>query len=164
MEQTDTTIAEQRRTAAAGKNLTFTLASEQYGIPILKVREIIGMLEVTPVPQTPMWTRGVINLRGKIIPVVDLRVRLDMMPAERTPETCIIVVQVRDVEMGMIVDTVSEVTNIPLDALSEPPKMGLGIRTDYLLAVGRVNGEVQLIIDIDHVLSDGEIDDLMMLG
>ena len=145
---------------AAGKCLTFSLGDEVYGIPILNVREIIGLLDITPVPQTAPWTRGVVNLRGKIIPVVDLRARLAMATVEPTDKTCIIVVLTGTNEMGMIVDSVSEVTNIPIEALAPPPNLGFGAQTEYLLAVGRMNGAVQLVLNIDRVLSEDQMAEL----
>ena len=151
--QTDTEAA-----TICGKHLTFSLGSESYGMPILTVKEIVGMLDVTPVPRTPPHVRGVINLRGKIVAVVDLRARLGMEEVERTDETCIIVVRTRGIEMGIIVDTVSEVQDIPEDAIVPAPSFGTGVRTDYLRGVGRVDGNVQLLIDIDRIVSPADAD------
>src|SRR5262245_44942709 len=119
---------ETRGTAASGKFLTFALAKEEYGIEILKVREIIGMMEITSVPRTPSCVRGVINLRGQVIPVVDLRTKFAMPAVEKTDETCIIVVEIqcadRKVCMGVIVDRVSEVLDVASDSVEVPPAFG----------------------------------------
>jgi purine-binding chemotaxis protein CheW len=149
-------------TAAApvgGKFLTFFLAEEEYGIEITKVQEIIGMLPITRVPRTPEYVRGVVNLRGKVIPIVDLRRKfgLDATGAE---ETCIIVVQVRGVQLGVVVDRVSEVSAVSPADIEEPPSFGADVHTEYLLGLGKVNGRVKLLLDIDQVLSTTEVVDL----
>ena len=140
-----------------GKFLTFFLAEEEYGLEILKVQEIIGMLAVTPVPRTPEYIRGVINLRGKVIPVMDLRVRFAMPPKAQTEETCIIVVETRGVRMGIVVDKVSEVLDIATEAIEEPPVFGASVRTEYLLGIGKAQGGVKLLLDIDEVLASNEL-------
>ena len=142
-----------------GKFLTFFLAEEEYGIEITKVQEIIGMLPITRVPRTPEYVRGVVNLRGKVIPIVDLRRKfgLDAAGAE---ETCIIVVQVRGVQLGVVVDRVSEVSAVAAADIEEPPSFGADVHTEYLLGLGKVNGRVKLLLDIDQVLSTTEIVDL----
>ena len=136
-----------------GKYLTFFLAQEEYGIEILKVREIIGMMDITPVPQTPAHIRGVVNLRGKVIPVVDLRSKFGMAPVEQTEETCIIVVQAAGMEMGMVVDKVSEVLDIAPADIEETPSFGSDVDTTYILGVGKSNGRVRLLLDIDKVVT-----------
>ena len=147
-------------TDVAGKYLIFRLAEEEYAIPILKVKEIIGMMGVTTVPRMPKFLRGVINLRGKIIPVVDLRVKFDMPEAEVTDETCIIVVEVECGEMGIIVDSVSEVEDIRADEVEEAPSFAVAVSTEFLLGIGTSNGRVQLLVDIERVLSRREIETL----
>jgi purine-binding chemotaxis protein CheW len=144
----------------AGKFLTFFLASEEYGLEILKVHEIIGMMPITRVPTTPDFIRGVINLRGKVIPVVDLRLKFGMESKEQTEETCTIVVQAQGVEMGIIVDKVSEVADIPETNIDDAPYFGAEVRTDYLLGIGKSEGQVKLLLDIDKVLSTQEIIDM----
>jgi purine-binding chemotaxis protein CheW len=144
----------------AGKFLTFFLASEEYGLEILKVHEIIGMMPITRVPRTPDFIRGVINLRGKVIPVVDLRLKFGMESKEQTEETCTIVVQAQGVEMGIIVDKVSEVSDIPEAAIDDAPYFGAEVRTDYLLGIGKSEGRVKLLLDIDKVLSTQEVIDM----
>jgi purine-binding chemotaxis protein CheW len=142
---------------AGGKFLTFFLADEEYGLEILKVHEIIGMLPVTRVPRTPAFIRGVINLRGKIIPVVDLRQRFGMPAAEQTNETCIIVVQARGAQMGIVVDRVSEVLDVAAQDIEPAPQFGGDVRTDYILGIGKAQGRVELLLDIDKVLSHQEV-------
>jgi purine-binding chemotaxis protein CheW len=137
---------------AGGKFLTFLLDKEEYGVEILKVREIIGLMEITQVPQTENFVQGVINLRGKVIPVIDLRKRFKLQPAEYTEETCIIVVDVGTL-MGIIVDTVREVHSIPASAIDPAPQLGLAVNTDFILGMGKVNEDVKLLLDIDRVLT-----------
>jgi len=149
------------RTLEGRKFLTFLMANEKYGLEILKVREIIGMMDVTPVPTTPAFVRGVINLRGKVIPVVDLRLKFGMEAKQDTPRTCIIVVQLaraaQEMIMGIIVDEVSEVLDIDQDQIEPPPSFGADIRTDFILGMGKVNERVVTMLDIDRVLSEREI-------
>src|SRR5713226_7769151 len=135
-----------------GKFLMFFLASEEYGIEILKVQEIIGMMNITRVPRTPHFIRGVINLRGKVIPVVDLRLKFGMESKEQTAETCIIVVQTAGIEMGIIVDKVSEVRAIAGRDIEDAPSFGAGVDTDYIFGIGKSDGRVKLLLDIDKVL------------
>lgn len=142
--------------SAEGKYLTFTLDGEEYGIRIFKVREIIRMMPITPVPQTSPYVKGVINLRGKVIPVIDLRVRFGMQRAEYTERTCIVVVET-DVGagkplIGIIVDSVSEVLNIRADLIEETPSLGTKRTTDYILGMAKTEGSVKILLDIDKVL------------
>jgi len=144
----------------AGKYLTFFLAGEEYGLEILKVQEIMGMMAVTPVPRTPEFIRGVINLRGKVIPVVELRRKFDMETVEYTDETCIIVVQTQGLQTGLIVDKVSEVLDIAGDDIEDAPSFGDEVRTDFILGIGKSADRVKLLLDIDKVLTDRELGDL----
>ncbi len=140
-----------------GKYLTFALAKEEYGIGILKVREIIGMMPITTVPRTPGFVKGVINLRGKVIPVVDLRVKFGMEGADYTERTCIIVVEISgatgSIQMGIVVDSVSEVLNIRGGEIEETPAFGAKLDTDYILGLAKMNGGVKILLDIDRVLN-----------
>jgi purine-binding chemotaxis protein CheW len=136
-----------------GKFLTFFLAGEEYGLEILKVQEIIGMMPITSVPRTPPFIKGVINLRGKIIPIVDLRLKLEMEAKEQTDETCTIVVQANGVEVGLIVDKVSEVLDISDEDIEDAPAFGNTVQSDYILGIGKSEGKVKLLLDIDKVLS-----------
>ncbi len=144
----------------AGKFLTFLMADEKYGLEILKVREIIGMMHVTPVPRTPAFVRGVINLRGKVIPVVDLRLKFGMEAKEDTQKTCIIVLHLErtaeETTMGIIVDEVSDVLDIDPEQIEPAPVFGADIRTDFVLGMGKVNQRVVTMLDIDRVLTEPE--------
>ena len=142
----------------AGKYLTFTLHQESYGIEVLKVREIIRLITITAVPQMPNYVRGVINLRGKIIPVMDLRLKFGFAEAASTEQTCIIVVQVKlpdgkSVQMGLVVDGVEEVTNIAASDIEETPDFGGQISTDYIVGMAKIKGAVKTLLDIDGVIS-----------
>lgn len=148
---------EKSAVSAGGKFLTFFLAGEEYGIEILKVHEIIGLMPITQVPRTPNFMRGVINLRGKVIPVVDLRLKFGMESVAHTDETCIIVVQVRGAEMGIIVDKVSEVRDIAGQDIEDTPSFGTDVNTDYILGIGKSEGRVKILLDIDKVLSNQEV-------
>jgi purine-binding chemotaxis protein CheW len=138
--------------ARAGKYLTFGLGNESYGLEILKVREIIGLMDITAVPRTPAFVKGVINLRGKVIPVVDLRLKFDMTEARRTEETCIIVVQVGSIEVGILVDKVSEVMNIDGKDIEDAPSFGTNVDTAFILGMGKAGGKVTILLDIGRVL------------
>jgi purine-binding chemotaxis protein CheW len=144
-----------------GKYLTFTLADEEYGIGILKIKEIIGMMPITPVPRTPDYVKGVINLRGKVIPVIDLRIRFGLDAMEYTDRTCIIVVEIAgesgSVMVGLVVDTVSEVLNIKSNDIEETPAFGTKLDTDYILGMAKMEGGVKILLDIDKVLRSEEI-------
>jgi purine-binding chemotaxis protein CheW len=144
-------------TCRGGKFLTFFLAGEEYGLEILKVQEIIGMMDITPVPRSPDYVRGVINLRGKVIPIVDLRLRFGMTAAERTAETCVIVVEANRIQTGIVVDQVSEVLDIAQDNIEDAPAFGADVQTDYILGIGKAQGRVRLLLDIDRVLAGQEI-------
>ncbi len=148
-------------TEREGKYLTFNLADEAYGIGILKVKEIIGMLPVTSVPKTPDFVKGVINLRGKVIPVVDLRRRFGMEKIEYTERTCIIVVEIEGpsgtIMMGIVVDSVSEVLNIKGEDIESAPTFGAKLDTDYILGMAKMEGGVKILLDIDRVLSTDEV-------
>lgn len=140
-----------------GKYLTFTLAGQEYGVEITKVKEIIGALEVTAVPQTPNYVEGVINLRGKIIPVINLRMKFNMEFQEKTERTCIIVVEIvcksGSIPMGMIVDSVSEVLNIGLSEMEATPNFGIKLNTEYIMGMAKTRGKVIILLAIDQVLN-----------
>ncbi|WP_310572143.1 chemotaxis protein CheW [Gemmatimonas sp.] len=151
--ESDATVATQSR---AGKYLTFFLASEEYGLEILKVSEIIGMQPITRVPRMPEFVRGVINLRGKVIPITDLRSKFSM-EYDGSEDSCIIVVQMRGIQTGIVVDRVSEVVAIAEADIEDAPSFGAGIRTEFLLGIGKAGGRVKLLLDIDKVLASSEI-------
>ncbi len=144
-----------------GKYLTFTLAEEEYGIGILKIKEIIGMMPITSVPQTPEFVKGVINLRGKVIPVIDLRLRFGMGEMDYTDRTCIIVVEIDGqagtVLIGIVVDSVSEVLNVKGDEIEDTPTFGTKLDTEYILGMAKMKGGVKILLHIDRVLSSKEI-------
>jgi purine-binding chemotaxis protein CheW len=140
-----------------GKYLTFALANEEYGLEILKVREIIGYMEITAVPQTPSYVKGVINLRGQVIPVVDLRAKFGMETTDTTEETCIIVVETgqegRSFSTGIVVDHVEEVLDIAGEDIEEAPQFGSAVNTDFILGMGKIGESVKILLDIDRVLA-----------
>ena len=141
----------------AGKYLTVALDNESYGLAVLKVREIIRMQKITPVPQMPEFVKGVINLRGRVIPVIDLRVKFGLK-AEFGERTCIVVVQVdlaqgKPVQMGLIVDSVDEVLNVAADMIEPTPDFGTAIDTSYLLGMVKAKGQVKTLLDIDRVVA-----------
>ncbi len=141
-----------------GKYLTFGLGSEEYGLEILKVKEIIGIMNITAVPQTPKYVKGVINLRGKVIPVIDLRLKFGMDVIEYNDRTCIIVVDIvgnagKKTVMGIVVDSVSEVLNIKSEEIEDTPTFGVRLDTDYILGMAKVKGGVKILLDISKVLT-----------
>lgn len=144
-----------------GKYLTFNLAEEEYGIGILKIKEIIGMLSITSVPQTPEFVKGVVNLRGKVIPVMDLRLRFGMPSMDYSERTCIIVVEIDGqagtILVGIVVDSVSEVLNIKGEDIEKTPTFGAKLNTDYILGMAKMEGGVKILLDIDQVLNSEEL-------
>lgn len=145
------------------KFLTFRLDTEEYGIEILRVREIIGMLDITPLPHAPAHIKGVVNLRGRIIPVVNLRTTFGMPEAEYTPATCIVFVEVSAQQagerfpIGCIVDNVNEVLTIPAGQVEPAPQFGCSVRTDFILGMGKVKDRVYILLNIDHALTVSEL-------
>jgi purine-binding chemotaxis protein CheW len=144
--------------AREGKYLTFGLGSEEYGLEILKVKEIIGIMNITAVPQTPKYVKGVINLRGKVIPVIDLRLKFGMDVIDYNDRTCIIVVDIasktgKKTVMGIVVDSVSEVLNIKSEEIEDTPTFGVRLDTDYILGMAKVKGGVKILLEIDKVLT-----------
>lgn len=143
------------------KYLTFNLGGEQYGLEILKVREIIGLMDITKVPRTPDYVRGVINLRGKVIPVIDLRNKFEMEKVEDTDQTCIIVVDMilegNPIQMGVIVDSVSEVLDIMQDDIEDTPSFGTAVTTNFIKGIAKTKGSVKILLNIEEVLTKSEI-------
>lgn len=148
-------------TEKEGKYLTFSLGAEEYGLEILKVREIIGYIDVTAVPQTPHHVKGVINLRGQVIPVIDLRAKFGMEIAEITKKSCIIVAEIvrgsQKHSMGVIVDGVQEVLDIAEKDIEEPPQFGSAVDTNFILGMGKIDESVKILLDIDQVLSGTDL-------
>jgi purine-binding chemotaxis protein CheW len=139
------------------KFLTFCLADQEYGLEILRVREIIGVMDITAVPRTPDYVKGVINLRGSVIPVIDLRQRLGLEVAPHTDETCIIFADVGSIEIGTIVDRVSEVLDIETSEIEDAPTFDGTVETDFILGMGKTNQRVTILLDISRVLRADEI-------
>ena len=144
-----------------GKYLTFSLAGEEYGVGILKIREIIGLMTITTMPKTPDYVKGVINLRGKVIPVIDLRLKFGMEVMEYNDRTCIVVVEIRGegktISMGIVVDSVSEVLMIKSNEIEETPSFGAKLDTDYILGMAKSNSGVKILLDIDRVLNADDV-------
>ena len=151
-----------------GKYLSFSLGNEEYGIGILKVKEIIGMMTITSIPQTPKFVKGVINLRGRVIPIIDLRLKFGMEPMDYTDRTCIIVVEIEGpggtIQIGNVVDSVSEVLNIRADQIEKPPTFGASLNTNFILGMAKMESGVKILLDIDRVLATEEIAALEKVG
>lgn len=163
----EATDQDQAGTANSGKFLTFRLGDEDYGLGILNVREIIGIIDITPLPQTPDYVKGVINLRGKIIPVMELRTRFGLSAVKYGEETCIIVVEVEDetdsaaFQMGVVVDTVSEVLDIAPGQIESAPKFGCRLDTSFIMGMGKSKDRVITLLDVDAVLSRADLAGLL---
>jgi purine-binding chemotaxis protein CheW len=151
-------------TKRGGKYLTFALGKEEYGLEILKVREIIGWLDIAALPRTPAYVKGVVNLRGQVIVVIDLRSKFAMEAVAKTDQTCIIVVEIahggHKLSAGIIVDHVSEVLEIPSEAIEDATTFGSAINTDFILGLGKVAETVKILLDIDKVMTGSEIADI----
>ncbi len=142
------------------KYLTFEIADEVYGLEILKVKEIVAIMKITNVPLVPPFIKGVINLRGQVIPVVDIRIKFDMGEITHTKDTTIIIVEVEDVSIGFIVDKTSEVINIDEEKLSPAPKFGTGIDTSFLKSMAKMEDKIAMIVDLEKVFSEDELDSI----
>ncbi len=138
--------------AKQGKYLTFALGTEEYGLEILSVREIIGLMEITAIPEVSDYVKGVINLRGKVIPVIDLRLKFGMPKMEYTKETCIIVLNMNSNFIGIIVDKVCEVLDIAQNDIEPPPEFGSSVSTDFIIGMGKVGNKVKILLDMQKVL------------
>lgn len=153
------------RLCQPGKYLTFRLGSEEYGFEILKVREIIGLMEITPVPRTPDYIRGVINLRGKVIPVINLRLKFGMEVTDDTEETCVVVLEVAagdgSIMTGVVVDAVSEVLDVSSEQIEDTPAFGTDVNLDFILGIGKIKNEVKMLLDVDKII---DTVDLSALG
>lgn len=154
-------------TKLPGKYLIFNLGVEEFGAEALKVREIIGLQDITAIPQVPAYVKGVINLRGKVIPVIDLRMKFGMDPHEYTPRTCIVVVRTHEegeeLVIGMIVDGVVEVLNLVASDIETTPDFGAGVVTPYLIGMAKVGAKVKILLDICEVLRSTNVDGLNIL-
>ncbi len=159
-ELTEKEILEQEEDTQKGRFLTFNLDREAYGIEIIHVTEIIGIQPITEVPELPDYVRGIINLRGKIIPVMDVRLRFRKSFREYNDRTCVIVIDINDLSIGLIVDSVSEVITIPDTEIVEPPEVTKG-GNRYVKGIGKVHGEVKLLLDCNKLLNDEDTDNLL---
>ncbi|OEU80466.1 MAG: chemotaxis protein CheW [Desulfobacterales bacterium S5133MH4] len=162
VESKETTGGTMSPASREGKYLTFELDAEEYGLEILKVKEIIGIMNITSVPQTPDYVKGVINLRGKVIPVIDLRLKFTIDPLEYNDRTCIIMVDItgtsgEKVMVGIVVDSVSEVLNIKGDEIEDAPTFGGKLNTEYIMGMAKVKRSVKILLDIDQVLNAEEL-------
>jgi len=151
---------EDRKEAQILQLVTFRLGNEEFSLDILRVQEIIRHMELTRVPRTPDFVEGVINLRGRVIPVLDLRKRFGLPAGEKTHETRIIVVDVDDKTVGFKVDAVSEVLRIPADTVEPPPPLVTSIESDYIKGVGKLDGRLLILLDVAKILSRSEKDAL----
>lgn len=143
-----------------GRFLTFSLGKESYGIEIKYVTEIIGIQAITEIPELPEYVKGIINLRGKIIPVMDVRLRFKKEPREYNDRTCVVVVDIENIPIGLIVDSVSEVLAIPEQDIVEPPQMNKGYNNRYIKAIGKVENDVKLLLDCKKLLTEDELENL----
>ena len=142
------------------KFLTFHVGNEDYGIDIRYITEIIGIQKITEVPDMPDFVKGVINLRGKVIPVIDVRTRFSLESRAYDDRTCIMVVNINDVSIGLVVDTVSEVTDIPEANIEPPPRTGNGVKSRYIKGMGKVGEEVKILLDVNKFLFENELEQM----
>lgn len=160
-ETTQTRAAVPKTDQRAGKYLTFGLGTEEFAVQVLCVREIMGIQEITAVPQTPHYVKGVINLRGKVIPVVDLRLKFGLPEVEYTQRTSIIVAQIegagRKLLIGIIVDGVSEVLTLQANDIEDTPDFGAGVEIPYVMGMAKIKGKVKILLDINMVFSAQEV-------
>ena len=156
-------IFDQEEDTQKGKYLTFSLGKEEYGIEIKHVTEIVGLQSITEVPELPGYVKGIINLRGKIIPVIDVRLRFKKEAREYNDRTCTIVIEVKDISVGLIVDTVAEVLSIGEENIVPPPKLNSSYHQKYIKGIGKAGNNVKLLLDCDKLLSDDEIEDFSKL-
>lgn len=149
-------VGESKLKGFAGKYLTVSLAGEEYGLPVLQVREIIKIVDIRPMPQMPSHVRGVVNLRGRVIPIIDLRTSFGFPSQDDTEHTCIVVVETKRASglltVGFVVDAVSEVLQIAAGEIEATPDFGVHVNTDYMKAVAKVKGSVKILLDVDRVL------------
>jgi purine-binding chemotaxis protein CheW len=147
-----------------GRYLTFALGKESFGLEISYVTEIVGIQPITQMPETPVYLKGIINLRGKIIPVIDVRLKFHKEETSYTDRTCIIVVNIRDIFVGLIVDNVSEVLTIDDSNIVPPPSYQTGMQNRYIKSIGKVGNDVKLLLDCDSLLDNEELDNIQKLG
>ena len=156
----DRFLEEESEDTMEGKFLIFRIKDEEYGIAIRNVMEINGIQNITELPDTPHYVKGVINLRGKVIPVIDVRLRFGMEARDYDERTCIIVVSIREMQVGLVVDSVSEVLDIPDDKVEPPPKSQKGAGSRYILGLGKVEESVKILLNIQKLLFDEELEQI----
>lgn len=156
-------VIDEEEDTQKGKYLTFLLGNQVFGFEIKFVTEIIGIQPITPVPEVPDYVKGIINLRGKIIPVIDVRLKFKKEPLEYNDRTCIIVIDIQNVSIGLIVDNVAEVLTITDENIVPPPDYKTGFNNKYIKGIGKVGSDVKLIIDCEKILNDDEIEKLSMI-
>lgn len=154
--QTNDLIETAEEDTQEGKYLTFSLGKEEYGIEIRHVTEIIGIQAITALPHTPVFVKGVINLRGKVIPVIDVRLRFNFPEKEYTDRTCFVVVTINGMTVGLIVDSVSEVIDIAANQIEPPPKVNQGAGRRFIQGLGKVGDEVKILLDVNKLLLEEE--------
>lgn len=159
MEEMDNNLPEMEEDTQKGRFLTFCIGKESYGIEIQFVTEIIGIQSITEIPELPEYVKGIINLRGKIIPVMDIRLRFKKEPREYNDRTCIIVIDISNISIGLIVDSVSEVLTIPEEEIVNPPEMNRSYNR-YIKKIGKAGSDVKLLLDCEKLLSEDELDDM----
>jgi len=164
MSEKQTELMEMEEDTQKGKFLIFSLGKEDYGIEIMYVTEIIGIQSITEVPELPVYIKGIINLRGKIIPVMDVRLRFGKPEREYDERTCVIVIDIKDASIGLIVDRVSEVLTISETEIVPPPQLDKDYQRKYIKGIGKVEREVKLLLDCEKLLNDNEIDGLSSIG
>ena len=157
-------IVELEEDTQKGKYLTFLIGKEVYGIEIKYVTEIIGIQQITEIPELPDYVKGIINLRGKIVPVLDVRLRFRKEFRDYNDRTCIVVVDIKDISVGLIVDSVAEVINISEIDIVKPPEINTGFNNKYIKGIGKVGNEVKLLLDCNKLLSDEECDSLSQVS
>ncbi len=155
------TVLQKRQDAELLQLVTFSIGDEEFGVDILKVQEIIRTMEITKVPRAPEFVEGVINLRGKVIPIIDLRRRFGLSPRSHDKDTRIIVIEINKMIVGFVVDSVSEVLRIPASTVEPPPPVVAGLESDYISGVGKLEDRLLILLDLDMLLSH---DDLKAIG
>lgn len=163
MSLTETLLKEKKQEELGELYLTFRMGEERYGIEILRVQEIIQMMTVTPIPRTPAFVKGVVNLRGKVIPVIDLRMKFSLPANNANEQNCIIVVDLGDMHMGVVIDSVSDVINFPKDKIDKVPSFGVNLDTAFIRGIGKEDEIVTILLDIHAVLTTDEQEALSTL-
>jgi purine-binding chemotaxis protein CheW len=164
MAEFDETTMQYEEDTQKGRYLIFSLGNESYGIEIQYVTEIIGMQTIIEVPEVPDYVKGIINLRGKIIPVMDVRLRFKKEAREYNDRTCVIIVDIQDLSIGLIVDSVSEVLTIPEEDIVDPPQLNKGNNNRYIKSIGKVGNDVKLLLDCEKLLTEDELEELNSLN